>query len=140
MTARPTRTQPADSATDEVGAFLAASDHPHRAEIAALREIILGANPAIADGIKWNAPSYRTEDWFATTHLRAKTGVQMVMHFGAKKRANFSPRKQIADPESLVQWLADDRGTVTFRDMDDIHSKRSAFAALIREWIPHVAR
>lgn len=140
MPAKPTRAKPVAPATDKVDAFLATTEHPHRAEIAALREIILGADPGIEDGIKWNAPSYRTADWFATTHLRTKTGVQIILHFGAKKRANFAPRTQIADPESLVQWLADDRGAVTFRDMDDVQAKRSAFAALIREWIPHVAR
>ena len=139
MPARPSRAKSAASGADEVTAFLAASEYPRKAEIIALGEIILGADAAIAPGIKWNSPSYRTTDWFATSNLRIKEDVQIILHFGARKRDNFAPRARIADPEELVQWIADDRGTATFRDMDDIQARRSAFAALIREWIVHVA-
>ncbi len=138
MPAKPSRAKSVISGADEVDAFLAASDYPRKAEIVALGEIILGADPSIAQGIKWNSPSYRTTDWFATSNLRVKEGVQIILHFGARKRDNFAPRAQIADPEGLVKWIADDRGTATFRDMADIQAKRSAFAALIREWIVHV--
>jgi hypothetical protein len=124
--------------SDDVQVFVAALDHPHKPEILALRRIILGADASIAEGIKWNAPSYRTSDWFATTHLRAKHGVQIILHFGAKKRDGFTPRDAIADPESLLQWLAEDRAVAAFRDMADVEAKQSAFAALIREWIQHV--
>lgn len=141
----PAKSPPAKSSAaspaGEIDAFLATTEHPHKAEIVALRDIILGADAGISEGIKWNAPSYRTAaDWFATTSLRARKGVQIVMHFGAKKRANFAPRAQIDDPEGLVEWLADDRGVVTFHDMDAVQTKKSAFAALIREWIPHVEK
>ncbi len=128
----------AASAPDDVDAFVAALDHPHTAEILALRRIILGADAAIGEGIKWNAPSYRTSDWFATTHLRAKEGVHIIMHFGAKKRADFAPRAAIDDPESILEWLAEDRAVAKFRDLADIQAKQSAYAALIRQWIGHV--
>lgn len=121
-----------------VDAFLGALDHPHKPEIEALRRIILGADARIAEGIKWNAPSFRTSDWFATTHLRAKQGVQIILHFGAKKRPDFTPRAAIADPESLLEWLGEDRASAQFRDMADVEAKQSAFAALIRQWIEHV--
>jgi hypothetical protein len=121
-----------------VDAFIDALDHPHEPEIQALRRIVLGADARIGEGIKWNAPSYRTTDWFATTHLRAKPGVQIILHFGARKRADFTPRAAIADPESLLEWLGDDRASAKFRDMADVEAKQSAFAALIRQWIEHV--
>lgn len=123
--------------SDDVDAFLASLDHPRNAEILALRRIILGADPGIAEGIKWNAPSFRTSEWFATFHLRAKAGVQIILHLGAKK-TDASPRQSIADPSALLEWLGDDRATVKFRDADDIESKLSAFADLVREWIGHV--
>jgi hypothetical protein len=126
------------SAGDDVQAFLDALDHPHKPEILALRRIILAADPAIAEGIKWNAPSFRTSEWFATFHLRAKAGVQIILHFGAKVRDGAGVRAAIADPESLLTWLADDRASATFRDLGDVEAKQSAFAAVIREWIRHV--
>jgi hypothetical protein len=124
--------------SQDVDAFLAALDHPHRAEIVALRQIILGADPSIAEGIKWNAPSFRTTEWFATFHLRAKAGVQIILHFGARVQDKSEARGSIADPTSMLAWLGPDRASVTFRDLADVEARRSAFADLIRQWIAHV--
>ena len=133
-TGKPARAAPGD----DVQAFLDALDHPRKPEILALRRIILGADAAIAEGIKWNAPSFRTSEWFATFHLRAKAGVQVILHFGARVRDRSGARAAIADPQSILTWLADDRASAAFRDLPDVEAKRSAFATVIREWIRHV--
>lgn len=122
----------------EVEAFLAALDHPRVAEIRALRKIILDADPKIAEGIKWNAPSFRTSEYFATFHLRAPDGVQLILHLGAKKRDGASPRAEIADPDSLLEWLGPDRASVRFRDGKEIALRRAPFRKVLREWIAHV--
>ena len=126
------------AAPDVVESFLAALEHPHRAEILALRQLILGADGRIGEGIKWNAPSFRTSEWFATFHLRARGGVQVILHFGARVRDGSAARDAIADPHGLLEWLGPDRASVKFRDMDDVQAKRSAFTAVVREWIEHV--
>ena len=126
------------SAPASVEAFLASLDHPLKSEILAVRQIILGADPSIAEGIKWNAPSFRTSEYFATFHLRAKEGVQVILHLGAKAREGSASGMAIADPESLLEWLAKDRASAKFRDLKDIGAKRSAFADVIRQWIKHV--
>lgn len=123
---------------DDVEAFLAALDHPFKPEILALRRIILDADPAIDEGIKWNAPSFRTSEWFATFHLRAKDGVQLILHFGARVRDRSGARAAIADPLGLLQWLGDDRASIRFADADDVTAKGDDFAAIIRQWIRHV--
>lgn len=120
--------------TAEVEAFLGSLDHPLKPEIQAVRRIILGADPGIAEGIKWNAPSFRTTEWFATFHLRAKAGVQVILHLGAKARGG----PDIAFEDPLLTWLGKDRATVTFRDMGDIEAGKDALAGLIRRWIGHV--
>ncbi len=125
-------------APDDVEAFLAALDHPLKPEILALRQIILNADPGIAEAIKWNAPSFYTREHFATFHLRAKDGVQIVLHFGAKKRDDTPPPAAIADPESLLKWPARDRATATFQNLADIEAKRPVFTDLIRQWIRYV--
>jgi hypothetical protein len=76
---------PADTA-QAVDRFMAALEHPHKPEIEALRQAICAVDPSIAEGVKWNAPSWRTTDYFATTHLRAKTGFGLILHLGAKAR------------------------------------------------------
>ncbi len=126
------------SAPENVETFLASLNHPFKEEILALRQIILGADPGIAEGIKWNAPSFRTSEYFATLHLRAKDGVQVILHLGAKTRDNSTSGVVIDDPDSLLEWLARDRASAKFRDLKDIDAKRSAFASVIRKWIKHV--
>ena len=128
----------AATAPDPVEAFLASLDHAAKQEIVALRRIILDADPGIADGIKWNAPSFRTTEYFATFNLRAKEGVQLILHFGAKKNDIASTGVVIPDPDGLLKWLAKDRATVSFRNLKDIAEKKSAFSKLVREWIKHV--
>jgi hypothetical protein len=123
---------------DDVEAFLASLDHPLKPEILAVREIILGADPSITEGIKWNAPSFRTSEYFATFHLRAKEGVQVILHLGAKARDTSISGGAVADPESLLEWLGKDRASVKLRDLKDIDAKRSAFADILRRWIKHV--
>jgi len=128
----------AESTPEDVEIFLAALDHPLKPEILALRQIILDADPSITEGIKWNVPSFRTSEYFATMHLRAKDGIHVILHLGAKTRDTAITGVAIADPESLLEWLAKDRASVTFRDLNDIDARRSAFAQIIRQWIAYV--
>jgi hypothetical protein len=126
------------SAPQNVETFLAALDHPFKPGILALRQIILGADPSIVEGIKWNAPSFRTSEYFATMHLRAKDGLQIILHLGAKTRDTATAGIAIVDPEALLVWLAKDRASVTFRDLNDIDTRRSAFVQIIRQWITYI--
>jgi len=131
-------TKRSTSVPENVETFLEALDHPLKPEIHALRQIILNADPGIAEGIKWNVPSFRTTEYFATFHLRARDSVQVILHFGAKMRDNSKAGIAISDPQSLLHWLAKDRASVSFRDMEDIDAKRSVFTDVIRQWIKHV--
>ena len=141
MTSKSSSTKPgrrSASTPENVETFLASLDHPSKQEILALRQIILAADPTIAEGIKWNVPSFRTSEYFATMNLRAKSGIGVILHFGAKKRDHSTTGVAIADPDSLLAWLAKDRAMVMFRDLNDIAERRSAFTALIRQWIGYV--
>jgi hypothetical protein len=130
--------EPQEDAVDE---FLARLKHPRKNELEAVRAILLGASPAIREGIKWNAPSFRTTDWFATLNLRAKGGeerVWLILHTGAKVKATASAGVSILDPAGLLTWLAKDRALVTFANLADIRAKRAALQTLLRAWIRHV--
>lgn len=126
------------SAPEDTEVFLASLDHPFKQEILAIREVILGADPGIAEGIKWNAPSFRTSEHFATLNLRAKDGVLVILHRGAKKRESPILHDAIADPEGLIEWLGDDRASVKFHHLEEIRARRSAFVNVIRQWIQHI--
>jgi hypothetical protein len=119
-----------------VDSFMATLDHPQHAAVQALREAVLGADPAIAEGIKWNAPSFRTREYFATTHLRTKQGLGLILHLGAKVRDN--AEVAIDDPAGLLRWLAKDRAIIDWRDLDALQDQREALQAVVRQWIGHV--
>lgn len=118
-----------------VDEFMRDLDHPLKTEIQAVRSIILGASPDITEGIKWNAPSFARGEYFATFHLRARDGVQLILHLGAKVRDVGPEGLAVNDPTGLLQWLAKDRATVKFADMAAIREQQAAFEAVIREWI-----
>jgi hypothetical protein len=121
-----------------VDQFMAALDHPFKAEIETLRRAILAVDPAIAEGIKWNAPSWRTTDYFATTHLRGKAGFSLILHLGAKARALSEGGLAIDDPTGLLKWLGKDRAQVEFGTAADLQAKLPVLQALLRQWITYV--
>lgn len=119
-----------------VNAFMATLDHPHHAAIEAVRGAILHAAPSISEGMKWNVPSFRTHEYFATTHLRAKVGIGVILHLGAKVRKEAPV--QITDPEGQLVWLAPDRAVVHFADVNDVRAREAALQAIVRQWISFV--
>jgi len=127
----------ADS-TQAVSAFLATLNYPALDLIQAIRATILASDSRIAEGIKWNAPSFRTIEYFATTNLREKHGEGVILHLGAKVR-DLSPEGiTIDDPKGLLKWLARDRAMVVFGGMEDFQAKREAFQGVIGNWIAYV--
>ncbi|MBL9195024.1 MAG: DUF1801 domain-containing protein [Opitutaceae bacterium] len=135
---KPSRQSAANDPGAEVDAFLAALEHAHKDAIEELRRVVRGAHASITEGIKWNAPSFRTTEWFATTHLRDKAGVGLILHLGAKVRDLPDFARRIEDPEHVLQWLAKDRARVTFAGLKDVKSKAVALQELVRQWIAHV--
>jgi hypothetical protein len=116
--------------------LLAALDHPQKAAILAVRDLIKSAHPDIREGVKWNAPSYALRDDFATFQLRHK-GVQLVLHLGVKARPDATLQRDVADPDGLLEWRGADRATVTFADLADVQRKQQAFLAVLQQWIAY---
>jgi len=115
---------------------MAGLDHPMKGDIAAVRKIVLGASPAISDGIKWNSVSFRKADWFATVNLRSKDVVQLVFHTGAKAKDN--PDLRIPDPNGLMLWVAKDRALVTLGSGKTLKANTKAFEAIVKAWLKYV--
>lgn len=123
-------------ASTEVDAFMQSLDHPQKPAIEALRQVMAGVDPAIREGIKWNAPSFRIGEWFATIHLRAKPGIALILHFGAKVRD--APTPTIKDPAGLLEWLGKDRAMIRFADAASVPMRSAALGRIVRQWIRHV--
>lgn len=139
MPTRPTKAKSAATSADlpndpaAVDAYIRALDHPLKAELEALRRLILGVHPDIGEGIKWNAPSFHLHDYFATTGLRANDHVQLVLHTGAKVKALPAPLK-IDDDAKLLTWHAPDRASLKLASLADITSKADSLRHIVDQW------
>lgn len=132
---------PHSSAADSTAAvdeFMAGLAHPSKDVVQAFRTAILGISPDIAEGMKWHAPSFRTHEYFATTNFREKDGIGLVLHLGAKVRELGPESLKIEDPAHLLKWLAKDRASLRFADLQDFEAKKAAFVTIVRSWIRFV--
>ncbi|MCA0454286.1 MAG: DUF1801 domain-containing protein [Chloroflexi bacterium] len=111
--------------TPAVDDYLAKSDHPFKAEMAAIRQIIMAAHPGITEGIKWNAPSfyYKGDMVVFTPHVRDH--ILMVFPNGIV----------IPDMAGLLEGDYKDRRMAHFNDMSDVQDKKAALEAAVRGWI-----
>lgn len=134
---KPKFSGPADT-PQAVDDLMASLTHPHKGAIHRLRKLILGCDDTIREGVKWNAPSFRTTEYFATVNLRTKTGVGVILHLGAKVRDLPDGGMNIEDPMKQLRWLAKDRATLEFDDLGDVERKQAAVEQVIRSWIRHV--
>ena len=117
--------------------FMAALDHPLKADYAAVRKTILSADKSITDGVKWNSLSFRTTEWFATVNLRSRDSVQLILHLGSKVGKE-APAEAIPDPKGLLKWLGKDRAMATLGAGVGLKASLPALKAVVKAWIRHV--
>jgi hypothetical protein len=121
--------------TDAVNEFMEKLEHPLKSEMEAVRTVILSANEKITEGIKWKVPSFYFNGYFATFNPRAREFVQVIFHQGAKVKDNGPEGLKIDDDGGLLNWLAKDRCSAKFYNMEDIASKKAALQSVVNQWI-----
>ena len=110
-----------------VDAFMAELEHPLRAEVQSVREIVLAASPAVAERIKWKSPSfYSGADDLGAFELRPRDFVRLVLVF---------PHGLVADPEGIMLGDWKDRRELRFTGIDDIEAKRAALQNVVKAWV-----
>jgi hypothetical protein len=121
--------------SDAVNEFMDKLEHPLKSEMEAVRTVILSANKEITEGLKWNAPSFYFNGYFATFNPRARDFVQVIFHQGAKAKDNGPEGLKIDDDGGLLEWLAKDRCSAKFYNMEDIASRKAALRSVVNQWI-----
>jgi uncharacterized protein YdhG (YjbR/CyaY superfamily) len=115
---------------ETVDTFMDKLDHPLKAEVQAVREIIKGVDPRITEQVKWNAPSFSYTDYIATFNLRATQHVHLIFH-----------NPNIASIHSdILEGDYRDRRMTYFADMDDVNAKKAALAYVVGELIKTMNR
>jgi hypothetical protein len=106
---------------ETVDEYMARLEHPYKAEVQAIREIILGVHPGIKEEVKWNAPSFSYKDYIATFNLRATQHVHLIFHNPA-----------IASVQSeILHGDYPDRRMTYFTSMDDVNAKKAALVQVV---------
>jgi hypothetical protein len=124
---------------EAVNAYMQSLEHPLKSVLEEIRCTILEADPGITEGIKWNSSSFYCYGWFATVNVKAKNGVQVVLHHGAKIRDDSTLSLTIDDPSQLLTWPSRDRAVITFVSTDSFQSNRIAFKNIIQQWVNYQA-
>ena len=120
-----------------VTSIIASMSHPMTAVIEAIRETILSADSKITEGVKWNSPSFYCNGWFATISGRNKDKLDLVLHHGAKVRAEVGLQDTILDSKQLLKWASPDRAIVTFSAGIHFDTIRPQLYRIVKQWTAH---
>lgn len=111
--------------TPKVNEFMDKLDHPFKAEVQAVREIIMNVNQHITEDIKWAAPSFSYKGYMVTFNLWAKEHVHLVFH---------NP-EVVNIKNKLLEGNYPTRRMVYFSDMKDVKAKKAALVKVVRELV-----
>lgn len=123
-----------NTANASVDAFMAQLEHPHKAGVDELRKAILAIDSNIAEEVKWNAPSFKLTDHFATFKLHPPKHIQLVLHTGAKPLV---PARQFTldAPSNLLKWAAPDRCVLTLKTTEEATKYEADVVSIVRQWL-----
>ncbi len=114
------------SRTDKIDEFMKKLDHPFKAEVQVVREIIKGVNRHIVEEIKWKAPSFSYKgQYLVTFNLWTSQRIHLVFHNPAISKIH-SP------------WLEGnyaDRRMAYLADMKDVKAKEAVLEKVVRDLI-----
>ena len=107
------------------------------AEINMIRSLILKSEPALAELIKWNAPSYvfKGEDMITFNLLNKQNQLRLLIHMKKKKKEDKKAKPILIEDEGIVEWNSDIRGTIVFDGISDIESKKLSLQKVIKRWL-----
>jgi hypothetical protein len=121
-------------AVADVDSFIKQLDHPCKAGINRLRAAIKSLDSSIVEEIKWNAPSFKIEDHFATFKLYPPKNIQIVLHTGAKPKTPLRAF-MVDDPHQLLKWPAIDRCVLTLQSSEQAEQLQEIVTKMVKQWI-----
>jgi len=137
----PTSTKPSDP--DAVNTYMASLKHPGKNVLEALRQIILQADPAIGEEIKWNAPTFFYTGALPPSDPKEYKRVLVVSNVFKKDciRLVFWGGGQVKDTSGLLTGdYADGRRLATFADLAEVRSKHQALTHVLKQQLKLLGR
>lgn len=118
----PKTTVPQKTDAEKVSEYMNLLEHPLKAEIDAVRDIIKNAHPGISERIKWNAPSYYTSADLVTFNPRMTQKVHLVFHHAAI----------VTIASALLEGDYKDRRMVYLKDMDAVLTHKTELDRIMK--------
>lgn len=128
------KSRPTSPESADVSKLLAGLQHPHKAAVEELRRWILALNDKVAEEVKWNAPSFKLDDHFATFRLHPPRNIQLILHTGAKATSN-AKTFAVDDPAGLLKWPATDRAVLTLASASELQKHKDDVLRILRQWV-----
>ncbi|MFQ5943265.1 MAG: DUF1801 domain-containing protein [Anaerolineales bacterium] len=113
-----------DNENPEVVRWFGKLDHPLKAAMMQVREIIMEADPRMEESIKWSAPTFAYGGNLASFQPRAMKFVSLMFHRGSEIPGNHPLLKGDA---ALVRIMR-------FTDLEDVANRRGDLEAIVRDW------
>jgi uncharacterized protein YdhG (YjbR/CyaY superfamily) len=119
------------SRTDKVDEFMQALDHPFKAEVQAVRDIIKGVDKDIAEEVKWKAPSFNYKgEYLVTFNLWETKRIHLVFHNPLIPQVR----------SKLLEGEYKDRRMVYFADMKDVKAKKVVLKKALKDLIKLIGK
>lgn len=126
------------SEPEQVDAYMRALKHPLKRVAEELRAIILNADSAIGEEVKWNAPAFFYTGTMAEFDPKQHKRHVVVFNLFKKDcvRLVFPSGARIDDTSGLLAGdYADGRRLALFSSIDEVHSRKLALERVIRKWL-----
>lgn len=113
------------SNTKKVDDFMAALEHPLKAEMEAVRSIVINASSKIEEDIKWGGPSFFYKEELATFNPRIKNYVALIFHKG-----------QLLNIKSdFLETATKGKVYAKFYSMEQVTAHKGLLEKMVRTWI-----
>jgi uncharacterized protein YdhG (YjbR/CyaY superfamily) len=120
------KNKPTQNNTEQVDEFMEKLDHPFKAEVQVMREMIKSVNKDITEQIKWNAPSFSYKgESLVTFNLWEKHKIHLVFHNPMISRVQ----------SELLEGNYEHRRMAYFADKKDIEEKKAALEKALKDLI-----
>lgn len=114
-----------ENASPQVDDWFDKLDHPLKAPMMQVRQIILAADGRMAESVKWSTPTFEYKGNLASFQPKAKQFVSLLFHRGAEIPGD---HPELEGDSALARVMR-------FPDAAAVEAKRAALEAVVRDWI-----
>ena len=108
----------------DVDTWLAASTHPLKDVIEAVRKIVLGADKRVGECIKWKSPTFTYQGNIASINPNTKKKVSLMFHRGASIPGD---HPHLVGGGDTVRYMY-------FETLADVRARKADLRAVIKAW------